>query len=39
MTCVALSQLGHEVAVEHSLPHLYLLLIAAHFVGATVIAG
>ena len=39
MTCVALSQLGHEVAIEHSLPHLHLLLIATNFVGATVIAG
>ena len=39
VTCIALSQLGHEVAVEHSLPHLHLLLVATYFVGATVIAG
>lgn len=38
VACVTLSQLGHEVAIEHRLSHLH-LLIASHFVWATVVAA
>ena len=38
MPSIALPQLGHEVAIEHGLPHLY-LLITRHFIRATVIAA
>lgn len=37
MASVALSELGHEVSIEHCLPHLH-LLIGRHFVGSTVVA-
>ena len=38
MTCIALPQLRHEVTIEHGLSHLH-LLVARHFVGATVVAA
>lgn len=38
MTSIALSQLGHEISIEHGLTHLN-LLIACHFVGSTVVAA
>jgi hypothetical protein len=38
MTSVALSELGHEVSIEHCLPHLH-LLVGRHFVGSTVVAA
>lgn len=38
MACVTLSQLGHEVAIEHRLSHLH-LLVARHFVRAAVVAA
>jgi hypothetical protein len=38
MACVTLPQLRHKVAIEHGLSHLH-LLVARHFIGATVIAA
>ena len=39
MTGIALSQLGHEVAVEHGLSHLHLLVAALHVVLPTVVTA
>ena len=38
MACIALSEFSHEVAVEHCLSHLN-LLVSGHFVGSTMIAA
>ena len=39
MTGIALPQLGHEVAIEHGLSHLYLLVAALHVVFPAVVTA
>ena len=39
MPCVALSQLGHEVTIEHRLPHLHLLILLLQFVRSTIVTA
>lgn len=39
VTGIALTEFGHEIAIEHGLPHLNLLSTSIHLIRSTVIAG
>ena len=38
MACITLAEFGHEIAIEHGLPHLNLLPTSIHLIRSTVVA-